>query len=138
MRYHGRITKSNMATTTTLTIPVDVELTFTSPDGFQTSPEAGRILKDIALEASRAYWKFGPQEDIGELAWLAVLAEEFGEVAQEMTRHHVPPASTLTQREYRQYRARLRAEIVQVAAVAARMVYVIDRAAKSDGDPQDG
>jgi hypothetical protein len=79
-------------------------------------------LYDVKLEGLRARDKFGDQFDATDLEWLAILTEELGEVAMEVTKNCVRP---LTQTFG--YLDRLRAEVIQVAAVAARWVEAIDR-----------
>ena len=81
----------------------------------------GKVAEQIVDEALRANNKFGEQLEIGDLGWFAVLGEEFGEVAAHVTKTAIPPITNpeLTPGE-------LRAELVQVAAVALRWVYVLD------------
>lgn len=82
------------------------------------------IWADIAEEAWRAHDKFGDQLDLTDLEWLAILAEEFGEAAMAVTKREVRPVNPAfrtpgTRRD-------LRAEVVQIAAVAARWLRVMD------------
>lgn len=79
------------------------------------------VIDEISEEADRARAKFGEQLDATDLEWLAILTEELGEAAMEVTKNCVRP---LTPSEG--YTARLRAELLQVAAVAARWVRAID------------
>lgn len=79
------------------------------------------ILDEVFEEADRARVKFGEQTFATDLEWLAILAEELGEAAMEVTKNRVRP---LTPTEG--YAARLRAEVIQVAAVAARWVRALD------------
>lgn len=85
--------------------------------------DADRVLTDIAAEWLRARAKFGDQQELSWTEWLAVLAEEFGEAAMEVCKGAVRPF------EHRPP-ALLRAELVQVAAVAARFISAMDAWAK--------
>lgn len=76
---------------------------------------------DVAGEIGNALHKFGAQNHLTDLEWLAVLGEEFGEVAMHVTKTSVPP---ITNPEFTP--DMLRAELVQVAAVAVRWVAVLD------------
>ena len=75
----------------------------------------------VAMEGDSAYARFGAQTNIGDLGWLAVLAEEFGEVAMHVTKTAVPP---YTNPELS--RADLVAELRQVGAVALRWAVAIE------------
>ncbi len=80
------------------------------------------VLDEVSEEADRARRKFGDQTGLTDLEWLAVLGEEFGEAAMAVTKRNVGPVAednTVTL-------ADLRAEALQVAAVAARWVRAID------------
>ena len=79
------------------------------------------VLEDVEDEAQRARDKFGSQTDLSDLEWLAILGEEFGEAAMEVTKNYVRPLIP-----GRGFEERLRAEVIQVAAVAARWVRAID------------
>lgn len=75
----------------------------------------------VAMEGDSAYARFGAQTNIGDLGWLAVLGEEFGEVAMHVTKTAVPP---YTNPELS--RADLVAELRQVGAVALRWAVAIE------------
>jgi len=90
---------------------------------------------EVAAEINRAKAKFGDQLDFTDGDWLAVLTEEVGEAATETLRaHHLDPAGLLRRsietgipiEETDFPLARLRKELVQVAAVAYRWVAAID------------
>jgi NTP pyrophosphatase (non-canonical NTP hydrolase) len=80
---------------------------------------SAEILDDVGREADRQDEKFGKQ-DHNALVWLAILAEEFGEVAEATTRLLPPRGRPFDGGNYR-------AELIQVAAVAIRMVESFDR-----------
>jgi hypothetical protein len=86
-----------------------------------SNPYLSDVFEDVSEEGQRAREKFGEQRDLNDLHWLAILGEEFGEVARHVTQTRVPP---ITHRE--KTPTELRAELVQVAAVAMRWVQVID------------
>jgi hypothetical protein len=88
-----------------------------------TGPTPDKILDEVAAEGERAARVHGEPGDRTGLEWLAILAEEFGEAATEVTRGEVPPVDG----DRAGYRRRLRAELVQVASVATRWVMAIDR-----------
>jgi len=85
-----------------------------------TQPLIASILADIMDEMQRAQDKFGSQTGSMDLEWLAILAEEFGETAQVVTKTSVFPITNP------ELYPELRAELLQVAAVAIRWLYVID------------
>ena len=78
----------------------------------------------IVDEAMRAFDKFGEQLSLTDEQWLAILTEEIGEAAHELTLD-MPPVTTRTTTLDPH---KLRAEVVQIAAVALRWVAVIDDA----------
>lgn len=80
------------------------------------------VLNEIAAEWRRARAKFDDQEELTDLQWQSVLLEEVGEVAKVITKREVPP---VTPGDPDATLAQLRAELVQVAAVAARWLYVL-------------
>lgn len=80
------------------------------------------VLDEVSEEAARARGKFGDQFGLSEPEWLAVLTEEVGEAAKDVTQRNVPPVDILVGPTVEQ----LRAELVQVAAVAARWIRAID------------
>lgn len=79
------------------------------------------VIDEVSEEADRARVKFGEQTDATDLEWLAILTEELGEAAMEVTKNRVRPLTPVVG-----YTARLRAELLQVAAVAARWVRALD------------
>ena len=84
------------------------------------------IYNDISDERRRQHEKFGDQVEMGCMFMLAVLTEEVGEVAQAAIELDV----SLDQEHdsvRNHYLARIRAELVQVAAVAVQMIEHIDR-----------
>lgn len=81
------------------------------------------VAGEVIAEGERAAAKHGEPADRTGLQWLGILAEESGEVATEVTRGEVPPVVA----DQDGYRARLRAELVQVASVASRWILAIDR-----------
>ena len=76
---------------------------------------------EIVSEAMRAFDKFGEQTVLSDEQWLAILSEEVGEAAHELTLDMPPVTTTLDP-------LALRAEVVQIGAVALRWVAVIDDA----------
>lgn len=83
-----------------------------------------RALRDeVAAEGERAAELHGEPADRPGRDWLAILAEEFGEVAMEVTKGEVPPVN----RERTEYLWNLRGELVQVASVAMRWLAAVDR-----------
>lgn len=80
------------------------------------------VLNDIAEETKRASDKFGPQFGISDLEWQSVLLEEVGEAAKNVTKMFVGPVAE----DPGVMPADLRAEVVQIAAVAARWVHALD------------
>lgn len=79
------------------------------------------VLDEVSEEADRARQKFGDQTSATDLEWLAILTEELGEAAMDVTKNRVRPLTPTPG-----YSARLRAELLQVAAVAVRWVRAID------------
>jgi NTP pyrophosphatase (non-canonical NTP hydrolase) len=84
----------------------------------------GSLVDEVAAEGKRAKALHGEPVDRSGLHWLAILAEEFGEVAQEVTKGEVPPIN----RSRAMYLGNLRGELVQVASVAMRWLAAVDRA----------
>lgn len=81
------------------------------------------ILDEIRMERESQNAKWGKQDHLNE-HWLAILTEEVGEVAQCVCKAEIPPV-------YNDRFARLaqmRAELIQVAAVAVAWVEAYDRA----------
>jgi len=80
-----------------------------------------RVLADIADERARQEEKWGDQSGHPYLLWNAILGEEVGEVSRVLLEHwntHLPDTSAANQ---------LRAELVQIAAVAVAWVETIDK-----------
>lgn len=75
----------------------------------------------ILAERVRQDQKWGEQNH-PPIEWLAILTEEVGELAKEVNEHRW--------RERPDSLAKLRAELVQVAAVAVAWLECLDRAAK--------
>lgn len=84
-----------------------------------------RFGAEAVQEASAAVVRFGPQLDLSDGQWLAILVEEVGEVARAMcdrTNGDMDAAEAYDQ---------MHAELVQVAAMALRFRQVLrDRGAK--------
>lgn len=78
---------------------------------------------EVAAEGRRAADLHGEPSDRPGRDWLAILAEEFGEVAMEVTKGEVPPVN----RDRSEYLTDLRSELVQVASVAMRWLAAVDR-----------
>lgn len=76
------------------------------------------ILNAIDVERDRQLRKFGDQHHLGRLFVFAALAEEFGEVAKEVTEEAAHDVTDLTQ---------LREELIQLAAMTLQMVEYVDR-----------
>lgn len=98
---------------------------------------------DVSHEATEARTKFGEQLDIGNLAWLAILAEEFGEAAMLVTQCEVPPVEGDARHRLSEL-YHLREELWQTAAVAMRWSRALskeiretDKALNAVGDGQD-
>lgn len=77
------------------------------------------VLRSIGQERLRQDAKWGVQ-DHDQMTWLGILAEEFGEAAKEINELHFR-GDTIGRKE------RIRAELIQVAAVAVAMVESLDR-----------
>lgn len=82
------------------------------------------LYSEVAAEGERAKTLHGEPADRPGMHWLSILAEEFGEVAQEVTKGEVPPIN----RPRDIYLANLRGELVQVASVAMRWLAATDAA----------
>ncbi len=96
---------------------------------------------EIAAEVNRAQAKFGDQFNFTDGDWLAVLTEEVGEAATECLRaSKFDPAGLLRRsnetgipiEETDFPLARLRRELVQVAAVAERWIAAIEHRIGAD------
>ena len=77
------------------------------------------FLKAVDKEQESQFAKWGEQNHIQAL-WLLILAEEFGEVSKEVNELHFRKASI----------PNLKAELIQVAAVAASMYESLERNGK--------
>lgn len=77
-----------------------------------------KALADVEQERVRQDAKWGEQNH-NPVEWLSVLAEEVGEAAQAANNCHWAPSAS--------WRAALRHELVQVAAVAIAAVECLDR-----------
>lgn len=80
------------------------------------------ILKEVLDERHRQDDKFGANRDLPMILWGAVLAEEYGEAAHEIMDSY---GTIGEDEEY--YLNRLRAELIQVAAVSVAIIDNIDR-----------
>ncbi|MBA3575581.1 MAG: hypothetical protein H0W37_11615 [Pseudonocardiales bacterium] len=76
-------------------------------------------------EVAEAGARFGPQDRLTDAEWLAVLAEEVGEAAKEVT-HLIEPRFR-SRVHPRLVQAALAEEITQVAAVAVRWLAALGR-----------
>lgn len=74
-----------------------------------------RVLKDVRAEREKQIKKWGTQ-DHGPHQWIAILAEETGEVAKEVAEARIGNWDP----------AKYREELIQVAAVAVAAVQVLD------------
>jgi hypothetical protein len=81
------------------------------------------VFYDVSHEANAARNKFGEQSDLTDLEWLAVLAEEFGEAAMDVTKRCVRPVNLGPDDPTEED---LIVEVLQVAAVAMRWLRAID------------
>lgn len=75
-----------------------------------------KIPRSIRIELARERWrqdeKFGDSTHLSDERWLAILAEEFGEVAHDVMNQHWP---------------NLEKELIQVAAVTIAWLEAIDK-----------
>lgn len=74
------------------------------------------VLAAIARERRCQDFKWGPQNHT-QMVWLGILAEEFGEAAKEINELHFRAGNL----------EKVRAELIQTAAVAVAMVESLDR-----------
>jgi len=87
-----------------------------------------RVYVDIADERRRAHlkhWTHGGSVEVKyyqDFSWLPILIEEVGEVANEINEYSFGVVNE------ERYRRQLRAELIQVAAMATAWVEAIDRA----------
>jgi hypothetical protein len=77
------------------------------------------VLSDVSVECHRQDIKWGIQDHTPE-RWFCILGEEFGEVAREVTKW-IPPRDRPPDGENYRY------ELIQLAAVAVRMIECYDR-----------
>jgi NTP pyrophosphatase (non-canonical NTP hydrolase) len=87
-----------------------------------TTDPLNDLYREVAAEGERAAAMHGEPPDRPGRDWLAILAEEFGEVAMEVTKGEVPPVN----RPRDEYLANLRGELVQVASVTMRWLARVD------------
>lgn len=83
----------------------------------------GAPLAAIVAERARQDAKWGPQHH-DPVYWVGILAEEMGEVAKEAI--ELRPLAERSERAVDSSLARLRAELVQLAAVAVAAIEDID------------
>lgn len=76
------------------------------------------VLAEVAMERERQDAKWGDQSGNTDLVWVAVLAEETGEVAQAVLKSHFEGGMDILD---------VRQELVQVAAVAVAHIEAIDK-----------
>lgn len=72
------------------------------------------IIEEILKERKRQDDKWGAQRYQSDEHWLAILAEEFGEVAQCVCKTRIPP---IDPQDVKEYNPRLTLEIIQCCAV---------------------
>ncbi len=85
-----------------------------------------QIMGEITAERFRQDQKWGANRDQSIYRQLAILAEEVGE-ANEAALEMLPEVYSDTGQESAKWRAALRKELIQVAAVAVSIVEWIDR-----------
>ena len=87
-----------------------------------------RVYEEIAYERRRAHIKHAPHggsvevKYFQDVSWLPILVEEVGEVAEEINEYSFGVVSE------ERYRRQLKAELIQVAAMATAWAEAIDRA----------
>ena len=87
-----------------------------------------RVYEEIACERRRAHIKHAPHGGSIEVkyfqdaSWLPILVEEVGEVAEEINEYSFGTTNIET------YKQRLKAELIQVAAMATAWAEAINRA----------
>ena len=92
------------------------------------STRTDELYAEVRDEGERAAALHGEPPDRPGRDWLAILAEEFGEVAMEVTKGEVPPVN----RPEHEYLTNLRSELVQVASVSMRWLARVDAALGAD------
>lgn len=95
-------------------------------------PSLADVLEDIAAERRRQDEKWGPDRDLDAGQWLAILMEEVGESGTEVCHLYSTNANPhLTASKWVARRTetfeKLRAELIQVAAVSVAMAEWCDR-----------
>ena len=83
-----------------------------------------KALTDVRVERARQDAKWGADRSQPDAIWLAILTEEVGESAEEVLALDWADGDPKAQRMIRTNR--LRAELIQVAAVAVAWVEAID------------
>ena len=86
------------------------------------------VLADVIAERTRQDVQWG-QQDHEAARWLMILGEEYGEACEAGCRVTFPSDPRCTAKAV----ADLRAELVQVAAVAVAMIEAIDRNREREG-----
>lgn len=84
----------------------------------RTTSNTAVVLADVARERQRQDAKWGSVSR-PPLEWLAIAVEEFGEVAEIVTKGWVPPESKFDAYGYRE-------ELIQLAAVCVSAVECLD------------
>jgi len=86
------------------------------------------IFQEVANERVRQDEKWGADRNMPLLEWWAILSEEYGEVAHEVTDYHFE-----THKATRGvYLNLMRAELIQTAAVCVAMIEAIDAIDRED------
>lgn len=84
----------------------------------RTTAQTVAVLSEVADERQRQDEKWGPVSR-PPLEWLAIAAEEFGEVSERVVKGWVPPESDFDADGYR-------TELIQLAAVCVSAVECLD------------
>jgi NTP pyrophosphatase (non-canonical NTP hydrolase) len=87
--------------------------------------KCNEVLSEVLRERFRQESLWGPQ-DHDPMVWLAILAEEFGEVAKEVCDSSIALGGGKTEKMLAALK-NYRTELIQVAAVAVAMVESYDR-----------
>jgi hypothetical protein len=93
-----------------------------------------RVIHDVSFERGRQLQKFGVQ-NWEPRDWLMILAEEVGEANREALEARFANLFPEHYTEDAQRMQRLRAELIQVAAVAVAAVESLDRNELKDANP---
>lgn len=83
------------------------------------NPNTGPVLLEVLKERGRQDLKWGNRRSYTPLQWFAVAGEEYGEVAEHVTKGFVPPESDFDAAGYRK-------ELIQLAAVCVAAVEGLD------------